>query len=270
MARFDDVRARPAASYGGPKAVEAFGKLTNEEVPRVRIEMQGEVDAGGREVDVAVLDSRGVRHAVQVREYPGRDADSDAMKASTRRWITLETLCSPKCALVLHTPDRKAVVVAIEDGAEEAKMDGLSWRTTRFARVPVVEDGNGSRAMRIEILDAVRLAYRWLLPVLAVIALSTATFRLRRAWHDRVLPFGTLVALSFLVAVLVRALLIAAVAATSFPAVNVTYLSPAYALLVAFTALVLLTDTDQVPSAACARRPDGDAGPLARSPSGAQ
>lgn len=63
--------------------------------------------------------------------------------------------------------------------------------------------------------------------------------RLVQAARARVPPEFPLFGLALLVAVAARLLLLALVDATAFPAISVGYLSPAFALLVAFVALVL-------------------------------
>lgn len=240
-ASLEGVTSHPSLPASNPADIGMFEQITDEQLPRPRIHMEGVVTSRVGEVQAAVLDAR-FRPAAAAIQRASIQPLGGAEDASRTR-ISLDTGCVVNCNLALFTADRRAIVVPVGDeGMTVSDASALTWTSEAFQRGAAPSAGDHGRARRLDVLAALTRVLSFALPPLFTAALALLAWRLVRAARERTLAPLTTVAVALLVGYASRLLVVALVDVTSFPAINVLYLSPAYGLLIAFAAVVLIAD----------------------------
>lgn len=219
-----------------------FERITNERIPRPRILMRGMVESRAGEVHAAVLDASGNPAPASIEQSPATLPAADAGSWASR--LDVETSCILDCNLVLLA-DGRALVVPLSSDSPPRGEAALAWTTQDRRYVAVPAEDQPGRDRRLAVLATITSAYQVALPPLLALAIALLLWRIAQAARARTLPVASVLALSLLVAVVVRLLLLALVEVTSFPGVNVGYLSPAHPLLLAFVALVLMSGEER-------------------------
>lgn len=245
-ATLQDVTAYPSLPEINPAFIGRFEQVTHERLPRPVVHMVGVVTSRVGEVQATVLDDRYRPAASAIRRArvgpAGGEAD-DGHAARTR--ISLETGCVLNCSLALYTADRRAIEVPVgDDEMNVGDPLALAWTTETFQRYAAPSPVDDARVRRLAWLTGLTRVLSFALPALSTAALALLAWRLVGAARARALTPLTTIALALLAGYASRLLVVALVDVTSFPAVTVLYLSPAYGLLVAFTAVVLVGGRD--------------------------
>ncbi len=247
IATFDGVTPYPGTTpYPGPRASDQmdiawFERVTHESVPPAFIQMHGVVKSRLGEITASVVDPRvrAAQASIERTSLASAGRSSDAGASFTR--FSVKTTCMVGCLLVLRTRDGHALAVPIEAETGASDDENLAWTTEEFLSGAVPTTDQDARTGRLVVLAAVTRAYAVGTPVLLLAAVALLVWRLVRAARSRASPVLLLIPLSLLLAVSVRLLMLGILDVSTFPAINVTYCAPAYGVLVAFVAVVLVS-----------------------------
>lgn len=235
---FSEVTPYPALPQGDEPDLVEFERITNERLPRPVIDLHGVVTSRAGEVVGSVVDHLG--GPVQASIQRGMAVPMTAAREGERSIrFRVTARCSEDCALLLFVGDGRSLVVPLSEHPAVKGDPALTWTTESATLRPAAPRGRGPAA-RLAVLATLTRIYAAAVPALSVLAVVILAWRLVGAARARAPSILPLLGLALLSAVAARLVLLALVDATSFPAVNVLYLSPAYPLLIAFTALVLL------------------------------
>jgi hypothetical protein len=242
----DQISPEPSGSRADRDAIARVEWFTNEKIPEPVVHLEGVVTLSSGQVHAAVFDSRGRRVEARIEwstppSDRGREGDG-----SVSSKLSVETRCSVGCVLALFTPDRRSAVVPVTEGGGTVRGDGITWSLERFART-IDPGGRSSQDARLRVLRLVTSIYAVALGPLLIVATVLYLRRGLGARRARAVGATDVIATAFIGAAAARFLLVALVDATSFPAVEVSYLTPAYPFLIGFVSLLLLA-TDRGPS----------------------
>lgn len=237
-ATFTEVTPYPTVPQGDERDLVEFERITNEQLPRPVVDLQGIVTSRAGEVVGSVVDHQGgpVDASIQ-RGMAVPSAVARGGERSIRFRVTAR--CSEECALLLFVADGRSLIVPLSEHPAPRGDPALTWTTESATLRPAAPRDRGREA-RLAVLAAITRTYAVAVPVLSVLAVVILAWRLVRAARSRALSVLPLLGLALLVAVATRLLLLALVDASSFPAINTLYLSPAYPLLLTFVALLLV------------------------------
>ena len=239
VATFDGVTPISTPPQGDEPELAEYERVTHERLPRRLSRIQGVLTTGAGEVTATVVDHLGARVDASIQRVSA-PVEGAAAKAGQAIRLDVTVRCTADCTLKLATADGRSLSVPIVDPAHAEGDPALAWTSARVERLPV-DPPDPARQARLKALESITLPYARLVPALSLLAAAVLAWRLLRSAWTRTVPIRSLLALALLTAVVMRLLVLALIEATSFPAVNVLYMSPAYGLLVAFVALVLLT-----------------------------
>lgn len=231
----------PSAPRANPPALTTFERLTNERLPRPLLIVEGVVTGAGGALGATVLDPRGAPASASIRQVPVSAVAGEPSASQVR--VAALTECAADCMLALSSADGRTMVVPLAEDSRPFGGAALTWKTESLHRASIPPMRDHDRRLRA--LEAVTRILSVALPVLVALAGAVLLRRLVRAARSGAPPVLSLVALALLAGVAVRLLLLALIDVTSFPAINVVYLSPAYGLLIAFAALVLVGGTER-------------------------
>lgn len=237
--------APPEPSTASDADLLRFADLANEAPARYRVRMTGLLRSSR---EVAALVTVGGRSATD-SEARWNPAPPDAGPASaglvSRRYI-IET-SHPGSELQFIAKDGTKWTLPINSDADEVSAGGLSWKPESYQREPMPTSGGKDPVFfRIRVLQLLTGAYSSLMPVLTALALVLTLLGMAQAAQRRSIKAVPLFAFALFGAVLTRLLLLSFIDVSSFPAINVLYLSPGYVLTIAAVTLVLIDAAGQV------------------------
>jgi len=242
-------------SKGSPEQLRAAGVLTRERLFPALYELRGWTIAdSGKPVDFGVLDedSRHARYEEVKANLPSEDVYqhflTKGINASHARFARFEVItdCVHECNLLISSDNKRLTSIPLKSLPAGIDQDGLKGNIHSISLLHASADKARTNAQKRQILQYITLGYQaaifWLLlfAMAAYAYLGFQSFKFGKArstWS---------VASVLLVLVAGRVLMLSYITVTSFPAINVQYLSSLYPLLIVFSA-VSLTNVHGIP-----------------------
>lgn len=216
-------------------------RITNEAIPKPRLRLRGTIESRAGELHAVVLDgSKAPFPATTTWSTP----DKPSIPGVWTRSLQLETACLKGCHLVLFSAARKVMLIPLQGDAPVLGDPAIGWITVERREFLVPRADQATLDRRLYVLAAIASAASGATPALVLLAISSVLVRFMRAVRTRTFPTRSIVAAALLTGVITRVLILALVDVTSFPAINILYMAPAYGLVIGFVALVLVGGAD--------------------------
>lgn len=246
LTEFNDVSYQGNLTDGNEALIERYERVTNEQIPRYHYQMTGLV--GSRIGDFI--------YGVSNRSSRLVDADIKCDKVTTAHdfdekgfnyWhCSAVTAIGPNADFILQGNDRQRMTVPIAPSSKEVRTNNLTWNLESYTEEPLKRTHSPLSNFRIWVITAIKTVYAALMPILAFVSLIILLRRFINDLHHRVIQGLTALILALLGAVAVRLLLLSYIDVSSFPAINVPYMSPVYPLYISAIFLVLIQQCESL------------------------
>jgi hypothetical protein len=250
LARIKGFKPYPGYSFGDKQSLKIFHDVTNERMMPSEFQIRGWAFSSHSDIDVSIHDRNGNLMVPAVEFLPSPDvfqyfskrgidvAYTSRARFDVRGEISEEfAQCKDLCYLHITSGDRlirrlplDGSVTSLDDNDIKLHLDFLGLKNNLSKR----------DTWKITALGWIGRIYQYMIPVLALLTLIiyfvlTVRILVRRRY---ITPW--IIITSLLVAIISRLLILSVIHVTSFPAITLQYIAPAYPLLLMFVMLALI------------------------------
>lgn len=248
LVNFHGMDPYPQLSEGLPEQLRGAGALTRERLFPALYQLRGWiVSDDGRPVDFEVLDKdlQHARYDEVKTALPSEDVHRhfltqgiNAPHARSARF-ELTTDCIYECYLLIKSDDKRVTSIPLKNAPAGIDQDGFKGHIDSISLLHATVSKARTNVQKLQILQYITLGYHAASFWLALFGMAAYLYLGLQSFK-----FGTghiewWVANVLLVLIAGRVLMLSYITVTSFPAINVQYLSSLYSLLIVFAAVSL-------------------------------
>lgn len=251
LSRFENFSANSSPSKGPDESLALFRDLTRERLsPPNEVQIIGWLITRSKAsaISLTVRTSNGdlIDASIKLRSSPdmnqhfftfGKDLPND-------RKLSFEiiTPCAEGCYLNAISGDRLLASLPLDGSMLSRQTPELQLHLDfwGYKKGNILKYQSRIDDLKIKILNQTGKAYQTVMPTLIGLALLAYTFSVVQIFRKRIIARIWVINTSLLIAILARLLIFSMIHVTSFPGINIQYLSPAYPLLLVFTVLAFV------------------------------
>lgn len=237
----DGTNIYSSPSEGQPQQLEAAAQFTREKIFPAQYEIQGWAWHYAGPLSFDIFDSAGRSWVSEINiGLPSEDVylhflkQGIDVKQTRQARFKLSTSCIQGCVMVIQVGDKQLERISLSDLPTTINQGDFKLNIESFQLVQARPEEAKQNWRKLKVLETISHVYKLIFPWLFVATLiGYATFTLRltkvrsvyRAW----LMSGVLLSL-----ISGRILILSFISVSSFPGINVQYLSPLYPLMILF------------------------------------
>ena len=247
LVMLDGMNVYPRASTGTSEQLRTASAITRERLFPAQYELRGwAVADSGKPVKFEVFDDEW-RNSDVKDKLPGEDEykhlRTEGIDAPQTRFTRFEikTDCvnADKCVLSIQSGEQQLGRIPLSAMPTQIDRDGFKVVIDTVGLIHASAKEAHAHERKLQILRQIHYGYQQSMPFLFLLALAAYVYLGIRSFESGSSRAAWWIASVILVLVAGRMLMLSYIAVTSFPAINVPYMSPLYPLLILFVAVCL-------------------------------
>lgn len=246
LAGFEGFSAEPQPSSGTNPSLSLFRDLTHNRLSIYQLHFSGWVFSPDTPINLSVHNADGSLADIDLRLADSQDVYQHFLKqgkqyANARHSrFEITTTCIVGCNLHITAGDHLIEQVPIENLKGQLKSN-LFFNIDLLNKIPVKEAALPWQTGMdiVKVLTYIGSGYKAVMLIVTVLALIVYILSTAYIFHKRLVQVLWISNTALLVAIIVRLLILAMIDITSFPGINIWYLSPTYPLLLIFATMVM-------------------------------